>query len=97
MVVSKWESYLAIGSVVLTIEDYSDLSFEHLNILEILYMSNFKYELDFVKLVLAKSPKLKRVRLLLDGTFYQFAESQIADMFVNCPRASSEVEIIFHH
>ena len=95
MAISKRESHLEIGSLI-KIEDYSDLSFEHLNILEILYLSNFKYELDFVMLVLAKSPKLKKVKLLLDGTFNQVAESQIADMFVSCPRASSEVEIIFH-
>nr|GEZ00207.1 F-box/FBD/LRR-repeat protein At1g13570-like [Tanacetum cinerariifolium] len=41
-------------------KDYSDIWLEHLNELEIGKFANLKVELKFVKLILAKSPVLKK-------------------------------------
>ncbi|GJU59650.1 hypothetical protein Tco_1237416 [Tanacetum coccineum] len=48
-----------------TVESHSDILPEHLNELEITNLSNMKRELNFVKFVLAKSPELKRLKILL--------------------------------
>ncbi|GKD87637.1 hypothetical protein Tco_1358791 [Tanacetum coccineum] len=48
-----------------TLEDYSDMWLEHLNELEIMIFSSEESVLDFAKLVLAKSPQLKKVGIRL--------------------------------
>ena len=48
-----------------TLEDYSNMRLEHLNELEITIFGSEKSGLDFVKLVLAKSPQLKKVGIRL--------------------------------
>ncbi|KAK9078400.1 hypothetical protein SSX86_002457 [Deinandra increscens subsp. villosa] len=45
------------------LEEYSDVSLEHLNELEIGYFSIMNPEMEFVKFILARSPKLKKLRL----------------------------------
>ncbi|KAJ0812513.1 putative FBD domain, F-box-like domain superfamily protein [Helianthus annuus] len=47
----------------ITFEEYSDFWLEHLNELEIEGFRNYKTELDFVKVILARSPNLKKVVL----------------------------------
>ncbi|MFS7983655.1 putative FBD domain-containing protein [Helianthus anomalus] len=44
-------------------EEYSDVWLEHLNELEIICFSNSKHEIEFVKFILARSPKLSKVNL----------------------------------
>ncbi|MFS8006064.1 putative FBD domain-containing protein [Helianthus anomalus] len=56
-----WPDEEDLGSF--TLEDYSDIMFEHLNELEIIHFGDTENELDFVKLVLAKSHVLKKVRI----------------------------------
>ncbi|KAM0045025.1 putative FBD domain, leucine-rich repeat domain superfamily, F-box-like domain superfamily [Helianthus debilis subsp. tardiflorus] len=56
-----WPDEEDLGSFKL--EDYSDIMFEHLNELEIIHFGDTENELDFVKLVLAKSPVLRKVRI----------------------------------
>ncbi|KAI3688363.1 hypothetical protein L1987_82075 [Smallanthus sonchifolius] len=54
----RWLEEDDMGSF--TFEYYSDIMFEHLNQLEIVDFSDSENELDFVKLILAKSPVLKK-------------------------------------
>ena len=51
-------------------------------------------ELDFVKLVLAKSPVLKKVRLFLHEEVSKDEQMQISETLLDSPRASLEVQII---
>ncbi|GJY04406.1 hypothetical protein Tco_0370346 [Tanacetum coccineum] len=50
---------------VVTQEEYSNIRLEHLMDLEIDNFANFKVELEFVNLMLAKSPVLKKVKIFL--------------------------------
>ncbi|GJZ69836.1 hypothetical protein Tco_0633386, partial [Tanacetum coccineum] len=64
--------------------------FECLPLTEDLYFTN----LEFVKLILAKSPVLKKLIIVLD---YEVAEDEdmlILKLLSSCPRASPLVEII---
>ncbi|KAI7754346.1 hypothetical protein M8C21_006034 [Ambrosia artemisiifolia] len=47
--------------------DYSYVKLDHLDYLEITNFSNMKPEMDFLKLVLAKSPMLKKVRIVINN------------------------------
>ncbi|KAL8268853.1 hypothetical protein R6Q59_002651 [Mikania micrantha] len=51
----------------LDLENYPDLKLDHLETLEIKMFSNSPLVMDFVKLVMAKSPVLKKVRIQLRG------------------------------
>ncbi|KAL8268855.1 hypothetical protein R6Q59_002653 [Mikania micrantha] len=51
----------------LDLENYSDLKLDHLETLEIEMFSKSPLVMDFVKLVMAKSPVLKKVRIQLRG------------------------------
>lgn len=55
---------------------------------------NREYELDFVKLILAKSPVLKKVRIFLYNEVNKEEELKIKGILLGSPRASSAVEII---
>ncbi|GJT54199.1 F-box/FBD/LRR-repeat protein-like protein [Tanacetum coccineum] len=80
-----------------TIEDCSDIWLEHLNELEIKNFSNEKDEMDFVKLILAKSPVLKKVKLILWEDVDEEEELQITRLLLPSPRASKAVTIILEH
>lgn len=77
-----------------TLEDYSGVWLEHLNELEIVNMMYRKIELDFVKLVLAKSPVLKKVRILLYNEVAKDEELQISEILLCSPHTSPVVEIV---
>ncbi|KAJ0630049.1 putative F-box domain, FBD domain, leucine-rich repeat domain superfamily [Helianthus annuus] len=49
----------------LDLEGYPDLKLDHLEMLEIQEFSNLPLEMEFVKLIMAKSPVLKKVRIVL--------------------------------
>ncbi|KAI7742914.1 hypothetical protein M8C21_008719, partial [Ambrosia artemisiifolia] len=79
-----------------TPKDYFDFTLEHLNELELLYFCETDDELDFVKLILAKSPVLKKVRIL--PCFDKEAESELKEfipkVLLSSPCASPSVKII---
>lgn len=77
-----------------TPEDYSDIWLEHLKELEIENMIYRETELDFVKLVLAKSPVLKKVRIFIHEEVGMVEQMQIVETLLDPPRASLEVQII---
>ena len=55
---------------------------------------NREYELDFVKLILAKSPVLKKLRIFLYNKVNKDEELKIKEILLCSPRASPAVEII---
>nr|GEW90323.1 ARID DNA-binding domain-containing protein [Tanacetum cinerariifolium] len=78
-----------------TLGDYSDIWLEHLSELHITSRLIFGSELNFVKLILAKSPVLKKVTIRLDyKKFDEDEELQILQVLLSSPRASPMVEII---
>ncbi|GJR67358.1 F-box/FBD/LRR-repeat protein-like protein [Tanacetum coccineum] len=84
-----------------TIEDNSDIWLEHLNELE---MINFGNRENFLKLILAKSPVLKKVRIFynkVDEDEYRHCSRYgnlqcmvLKEILLRSPRASPAVEII---
>ncbi|KAK1429025.1 hypothetical protein QVD17_11224 [Tagetes erecta] len=76
-----------------TLEDYSDTMFGHLKELEIRNFGDADYELDFVILVLARSPVLKKVTIF---TFHGCDDdelSEISEILLWSPLASPVVKI----
>ncbi|KAK9054429.1 hypothetical protein SSX86_025507 [Deinandra increscens subsp. villosa] len=73
------------GEYVVVWEDYSDVWLEHLHELEIEYFANSKPEMDFVKFILARSPKLKNVRIR--SAVYR-EDSKMLKTLLEAPRAS---------
>ncbi|KAL4586532.1 hypothetical protein LXL04_011168 [Taraxacum kok-saghyz] len=62
-----WYSAEVSSMNVLEVENYSYVNLDHLRELEIRNMSNIRPGMDFVKLVLAKSPMLKNVGIVIDS------------------------------
>ncbi|KAF5797358.1 putative FBD domain, leucine-rich repeat domain superfamily, F-box-like domain superfamily [Helianthus annuus] len=86
------ESYVKIHSF--QHEAYSDFMLEHLNELEILHFSDALNELDFVKLILAKSPVLKKARILMWDEIDKDEKLRISNILLSSPCASPVVKII---
>ncbi|GJV18251.1 F-box/FBD/LRR-repeat protein-like protein [Tanacetum coccineum] len=63
------------------LEDYSDMWLEHLNELEITIFGREESVLDFVKIVLAKSPRLKKVGIRLHKKVAKAEEYGKAKLF----------------
>lgn len=77
------------------LEDYSDIWLEHMHELHIVKFRNWGNELNFVKLILAKSPALKKVWMRIDyRLFDEDDEFQMYQMLLNSPRASPVVDVI---
>ncbi|XP_071703591.1 F-box/FBD/LRR-repeat protein At1g13570-like [Rutidosis leptorrhynchoides] len=74
-----------------TMQDCSDIWLEHLIELEISVFGNKKFDLEIVKLILAKSPNLKTVRLMVHN---KEDELKLLEALLPSPRASPMVEII---
>ncbi|GJR47240.1 retrotransposon protein, putative, ty1-copia subclass [Tanacetum coccineum] len=69
------------------IEDYSDIRLEHMRIFEITNLSSEKTELNIVKLILMRSPVLKKLRIhIAEG--YKGDEMHISEALLSAPRAS---------
>ncbi|KAI3826418.1 hypothetical protein L1987_00466 [Smallanthus sonchifolius] len=77
-----------------TLQNCSDIWLKHLNVLEILDLSNKKHELDFVKFILAKSPMLKKVKIYLCKRAHKDDKLQVSEILLSTQRASLVVEII---
>lgn len=74
-----------------TLEDYADIWLEHLNKLHIIGFKNQGKELNFVKLILAKSPVLKKVRIDHELTLNEL--TQVSKVLLSFPCASPAVVI----
>ncbi|CAI9292955.1 unnamed protein product [Lactuca saligna] len=77
-------------------EDHSDLKLDHLKELEITSFYNVGYEMEFVKLIIAKSPVLKLVRIKLNPNVYVDEEMKMLQdlVRVSFPRASPTTNFI---
>ncbi|XP_071735696.1 F-box/FBD/LRR-repeat protein At1g13570-like [Rutidosis leptorrhynchoides] len=72
------------------------LTLDHLKHFEIVSFSNNVFEMEFVKLVMAKSPILKIARIELNKNVFVDEELKILRDMVRCPfpRASSLADLI---
>nr|XP_043637816.1 F-box/FBD/LRR-repeat protein At1g13570-like [Erigeron canadensis] len=86
-----WNYYFDDAFYPVTMQDYSHIRLEHLIELEIEHFYNKKPNREFVKLILAKSPVLKTVRLMVHD---KDEELKMLRSLVHAPRASPMVEII---
>lgn len=77
----------------ITLEQYSDIWLGHLNELEIDDFVDLPHLLDFVKLIMAKSPMLKKVSIWLYDEVTKDEESKIRKILLSYPCASPLVEI----
>ncbi|GKD92998.1 F-box/FBD/LRR-repeat protein-like protein, partial [Tanacetum coccineum] len=76
------------------VECYPGIMLEHLNELEINDFVNYnKTRLDFVKLILARSPVLKKVRIVPHHNYHR-EKSQISEILLGFTHASPEVQIL---
>ncbi|KAJ0639586.1 putative FBD domain, leucine-rich repeat domain superfamily, F-box-like domain superfamily [Helianthus annuus] len=74
-------------------KEYSDVWLEHLNELEIEGFKNSKPEMDFVKFILARSPKLKKVTISCIRSEGHQTELEMLRTLLQAPRVSPEVRI----
>lgn len=75
-------------------QDYSGIWLKNLKDLKIEHFFNMKCEVEFVKLILAKSPVLMKVRIVLDSEVDRNEDFVILTNLLRCsPHASSLVEI----
>ncbi|XP_071698865.1 F-box/FBD/LRR-repeat protein At1g13570-like [Rutidosis leptorrhynchoides] len=81
-------------SYSITVDDYLDIWLENLNELEIIDMSHRKSDVDVVKLILAKSPVLKKVKILLDNYVTKDEELEISRSILSAPHASPIIKIV---
>nr|XP_043634797.1 F-box/FBD/LRR-repeat protein At1g13570-like [Erigeron canadensis]XP_043634798.1 F-box/FBD/LRR-repeat protein At1g13570-like [Erigeron canadensis] len=73
---------LCIETNPVKLEDYSDIWLEHLNELKIEYFAMLKTELEFVMLILAKSPVLKKAKIVLDTEVTKVEEMMLSRMLL---------------
>ncbi|MFS8028393.1 putative F-box domain, FBD domain, leucine-rich repeat domain superfamily [Helianthus anomalus] len=80
----------------LDVEGYPDLKLDHLESLVIEMFSNLPLEMDFVKLIMAKSPVLKNVRIELNANVSVDEEVKMLRELVShpVPRASPSAKLI---
>ncbi|KAL8227665.1 hypothetical protein R6Q57_015249 [Mikania cordata] len=80
----------------LDLENYSDLKLDHLETLEIEMFINLAIEMDFVKLIMAKSAVLKKVQLdLSDYVCVDEELKMLRDLVLHpLPRASPSAKLI---
>ncbi|KAJ0646524.1 putative FBD domain-containing protein [Helianthus annuus] len=71
-------------------DGYPDLNLDHLEMLEIYNYSNLPLEMEFVKLVMAKSPELEEVRIRLNSNVSADEERKMLKemLLLPFPRAS---------
>lgn len=79
------------------LKDCSDIWLEHLNEFEIINLSTDRDQLDFVKLILAKSPVLKKVNIFTPKGDNKNQKWHIPRILLASPRASPTVSIITEH
>ncbi|GJS65534.1 hypothetical protein Tco_0680098 [Tanacetum coccineum] len=77
-----------------TLRDFSEIWLEHLNEFEIIDVSNVKDELDFITLILAKSPLLKKANIFLWEDINKKDDLQISRILLASPQASPMLGLI---
>ncbi|KAL8227664.1 hypothetical protein R6Q57_015248 [Mikania cordata] len=75
-------------------ENHSDLKLAHLEILEIEMFRNFPFEMEFVKLIMAKSPMLKKVQIQLNVSVEEEVMMLRDLVLLPFPRASPSAKLI---
>nr|GEV27590.1 hypothetical protein [Tanacetum cinerariifolium] len=86
------------GTNLVTLKNCSDIRLEHLKELEIVAFAARKGEMEFVKLILAKSPILMKVRIIINSDINneevtKDEESEIVRILLGSPCASRLAEI----
>ncbi|MFS8021655.1 putative F-box domain, FBD domain, F-box-like domain superfamily protein [Helianthus anomalus] len=76
-------------------QGYSNVILDHLRVLTISNFASMKTGMDFVKLVLAKSPMLKMVDIVIDKRVDINGEVKMLKELVQYPRVSAKAEIRF--
>ncbi|MFS8021684.1 putative F-box domain, FBD domain, leucine-rich repeat domain superfamily [Helianthus anomalus] len=77
-------------------QDYSYVILDHLRVIKITNFSHMKTGMDFVKLILAKSPMLKKVDIHIHQQVDIHGELKIVKELIQYPRASAKAEIIIN-
>ena len=85
-----------ISTNSLEFHDYSDLKLDHLEELEMCQFKNLALELEFVKLIMAKSPMLKKARIELSDNVSNDKELKLLKDLIRLPfpRASPSAILI---
>nr|XP_043633078.1 F-box/LRR-repeat protein 13-like [Erigeron canadensis] len=89
-IANEWIDMLFIETNPIKLEGYSDIRLEHLYELKIEYFANLSTELEFVKLILAKSPLLKKAKIVLNT---KVTKDEVLRILLNSPSVSPVVEI----
>ncbi|CAH1416816.1 unnamed protein product [Lactuca virosa] len=81
---------------MLDLQDYSGINLDHLKELEIISFHKYTPEMEFVKLIMAKSPLLKRARIELNISVSVHEEVKMLRdlLFLPIPRASPAAKFI---
>ncbi|KAI3763942.1 hypothetical protein L2E82_13940 [Cichorium intybus] len=81
---------------LLDLQDYSGLNLDHLKELEITSFHNYASETEFVKLIMAKSPLLKKAQIELSGCVSVDEENKMLRdlLLLPFPRASPSANFI---
>ncbi|KAJ0669501.1 putative F-box domain, FBD domain, leucine-rich repeat domain superfamily [Helianthus annuus] len=76
-------------------QDYSYVTLDHLSVIQIFSFSNMKTGMDFMKLILAKSPMLKKVAIHLNKEVVDIhGRVKILEEMIQYPRASAKAAIV---
>lgn len=89
------EEYSETAINLVDLHDYSFTILNNLREMEITNFRNKKPEMDFVKLILSKSPMLKTVRIVIDHKVSVSDELKMLRDLLWIPRASTEAQIKF--
>ncbi|KAI7726305.1 hypothetical protein M8C21_014361 [Ambrosia artemisiifolia] len=76
-------------------QDYSYVILDHLRVITITNFTNMKPGMDFVRLILAKSPMLKIVDIMIDKRVDIHGEVKMLKELLQYPRASTRAKIKF--
>ncbi|KAI7754348.1 hypothetical protein M8C21_006036 [Ambrosia artemisiifolia] len=93
MTYNPTEAISQTANSLFDLQDYSYVKLDHLDNLEITNFSNMKPGMDFLKLVLAKSPMLKKVRVVINNNVSATNEVQMLKDLLWNPCASAGVQI----
>ena len=79
--------------------DFSGFNFDHLKEVKIRNFRNVALELEFVKLIMAKSPVLKKMQIMVNNSISPDEELKISKDFIRLPfpRASPSAILTIEH
>ncbi|KAJ0436003.1 putative F-box domain, FBD domain, F-box-like domain superfamily protein [Helianthus annuus] len=92
----QYDQYAALTPTAMNLidqQDYSYVVLHHLRLISITNFDNMKTGMDFVKLILAKSPMLKIVDIMIDKRVAIHGEVKMLKELLQYPRASTRAEI----